>query len=142
VKKKIAIVVGTVAVLAVIGAAVYAAYDVTGSSTPENFTAGAATNLAPDPAEGDLAGILPGQTKSVNVSVYNPNAVGVTLTEVDLVISYATECDLTTSPWISTYSLGPWGTVGVVVGVTMGDPQDTCEGAVLTVSATATGTMP
>jgi len=142
VKKKIAIVVGTLAVLAVIATAAYAFYDVTGSSSPENFTAGTATNLQPDPEEGDLSGILPGQTVGVDVSVYNANAVGVTLTDVDLVISYATECDLTTSPWSGSYALGAGSTVGVVVGVTMGDPQDTCEGAVLTVSATASGTMP
>jgi hypothetical protein len=131
-----------VLVLAGIAVAVYAAYDVTGSSAPENFTAGTATNLQPDPEEGDLSNILPGQTVGVDVSVYNANPVAVELTGVDLVISYATECDLTTTPWSGSYALGAASTVGVVVGVTMGAPQDSCEGAVLTVSATASGTMP
>ena len=140
--KKILVVAGTLVVLAGIAVAVYAAYDVSGSSSPENFTAGTADNLVPDPEEGDLAGILPGQTKSVDVWVYNPNAVGVDVTGVDLVISSAVLCDLTTAPWSGSYPLsggtGDWW----VVAVTMGDPDPNCEGAGLTVSATATGTMP
>jgi hypothetical protein len=140
--KKIVIALGTVVVLAGIAVAVYAAYDVSGSSPAENFTAGSATNLAPDPEEGDLAGILPGETKNVDVWVYNPNTVGVHVTGVDLVISSAGVCDLTTAPWSGNYPLpgstGDWW----VVAVHMGDPAPGCEGAGLTVSATASGTMP
>ncbi|MCJ7509278.1 MAG: hypothetical protein MUP14_00085 [Dehalococcoidia bacterium] len=137
-----------VVVVALVGAGLiaYAAYVVDGTSSPENFTAGEATNLVPDPASEDLAGILPGQTREVRVSVYNPNPVGVTVTGVDLTFSYQTECALTTTPWgPGSYGLAANASSGYVFGVsvTMGGAAAAgCEGAPLEVTATAKGTLP
>jgi len=132
-----------VVVVALVGAGLiaYAAYDITGSSSAENFTAGTAQNLVPDPNEGQLAGILPGQTKNVDVSVYNANPVGVTVTGVDLTVTPA-GCAVTTTAWSGSYALGAGGTVGVVVPATMGNADPWCEGQTLQVSATAVGTIP
>jgi len=144
-KKRIAVVAATLVVLAGIALAVYAQYSVTGSSEAEQFTAGQASDLVPNPASEDLTGILPGQTRGVRVSVYNPNPGPVTVTGVDLTFSYQTECALTTTPWgPGSYGLAANASSGYVfvVSVAMGDAAPDCEGATLDVTATATGTLP
>lgn len=137
------LVLGVVASVLVVGALVaYAAYVVDGTSSPESFAAGNAADLAPDPDETALNGILPGETRSVPVSVTNTNPVPVTVTGVDVTVTPA-GCAVTTTPASGTpLALGAGGTVGFVVAATMGDAAPGCEGATLQVTATATGTMP
>ncbi|MEX2225963.1 MAG: hypothetical protein WEB52_05890 [Dehalococcoidia bacterium] len=133
------------AMVALVGGAVavWAAYDVTGSSGGQGFTSGSAANLSPDPDESDLSGILPGQSRSVDVLVTNPNAVGVSLLTVDLTFNDGGLCAFTTTPWTTPIALAGGASVGVVVGVSMGNADPSCEGnAGLLVTATATGTMP
>jgi len=132
-----------VVVVALVGAGLiaYAAYDVTGSSSAQDFTAGTAANLAPDPDEADLSDILPGETRSVDVSVYNSNPGPVTVTSVDLTVTPA-GCAVTTTAQIGSWPLVAGQTGSWVVPAKMGDPHPSCEGATLQVSATATGTMP
>jgi hypothetical protein len=134
------------AIVALVGGAavaVWAAYDVTGSSGGQAFTAGSAVNLSPDPDEADLNGILPGETRSVDVVVTNSNAVPVTVTNVDLGFNDSGVCDLTTTPWSGSFVLGAGASDTWVITVSMGDPDPGCEGwAGITVAATATGTMP
>jgi hypothetical protein len=132
-----------VVVGALVGAGLiaYAAYVVDGTSSPENFAAGAAANLVPDPNEGQLAGILPGQTKNVDVSVTNNNSVPVTVTDVDLTVTPA-GCAVTTTASIGSWPLGAGATGWWVIPATMGNADPWCEGQTLQVSATATGTMP
>ena len=134
------------AIVALVGGAavaVWAAYSVNGSSTPQGFTAGTAANLSPDPEEADLNNILPGQSVSVDVLVTNPNSVSATLTNVDLTFNDGGVCAFTTTPWTTQLQLGPGASVGVVVGVQMGDADPACEGWTgATVTANATGTLP
>lgn len=138
------LVLGVVVVALMVGALVaYAFYNVEGSSTPESFAAGSALDLVPDPASEDLTDILPGQTRDVRVSVYNPNPGPVTVTGVDL--TFSPVCALSTTPW----GPGPHGIAAnassgyvFVVPVTMGDAHPNCEGATLQVTATVVGTMP
>lgn len=134
------------AIVALVGGAavaVWAAYDVGGSSTAQGFTSGSAANLSPDPDETDLNGILPGQSVSVDVLVTNPNAVPASLLTVDLTFNDGGACAFTTTPWTTPQALGAGGSVGVVVGVTMGNAAPSCEGnAALLVTAVATGTLP
>ena len=142
-KKKIVVVVGTLVVLAGIAVAVYAAYDVSGSSSPENFTAGAATDLAVDPQSEDIAGILPNETKVMDVLITNNNTVGVTVTGLSLAFNDGGQCVLSSAnPAWYPFGLGGGASQWVTVNVSMGDPASWCEGATLQVTATATGTMP
>jgi len=134
------------AIVALVGGAavaVWAAYDVGGSSSAQGFTSGSAANLVPDPDETDLSGILPGQSVSVDVLVTNTNAVPASLLTVDLTFNDGGACAFTTTPWTTPQALSAGASVGVVVGVTMGDAAPSCEGnTALTVTAVATGTLP
>lgn len=139
--KKLLVLGVVVGALVAAGLIAYAAYDVTGSSSPEDFTAGTAADLAPDPDETDLTGILPGETRNVTVSVNNPNTVPVTVTSIDASVTPAV-CAVTTTPWSGSVTLNGGATMSREIPATMGDPAAGCEGATLSVSATAVGTMP
>ncbi|MDP2948187.1 MAG: hypothetical protein Q8P22_01440 [Chloroflexota bacterium] len=145
-KKRIVIVAGTLVVLAGIAIAAYAAYDIAGSSSAESFTAGTAADLVVDPQSEDLWGILPGDTKRMDVLITNNNGGSATVTSLTLAFNDGGACAFTVTPVAPTppYSIGGGG--GVVwdqVDVTMGDANASCEGnAGLTVIATAAGTLP
>jgi opacity protein-like surface antigen len=144
VKKKIAIVVGTLAVLAVIAAAAYAAYDIAGLSGAEGFTSGTAADLVPDPQAEDLSGILPGQTRTVDVLITNNNNVPAKVTGLSLAFNDGGACAFTVANNSSyPYNIGASASVWDSVNVTMGDAAPGCENnSGLTVTATATGTLP
>jgi hypothetical protein len=128
------------------GLIAYAAYNITGSSGAEGFTSGTAAVLAVDPQSEDLAGILPGDTKRMDVSITNNNGGSATVTSLTLAFNDGDACAFTVTPVAPTppYSIGGGG--GVVwdqVDVTMGNAAPECQGnSALTVTATATGTLP
>ena len=130
--------------LAGIALAVYAAYDLSGSSSAESFTSGTAANLAVDPQSEDLWGILPGQTSTMDVLITNPNNVSAQVTGLSLAFNDSGLCAFSVTP-LGSY---PFALVGgasawVQVDVAMGNADPSCEGSSgLTVTATATGTLP
>ena len=142
-KKRIAIIAAALAVFAGIAVAVYAAYDVGGSSAPSGFTAGTAADLAVDPEEADLNGILPGQTKLMDVLITNTNPVSVTVTGLTATFNDSGLCAFTVTPVNAySYGLGAGASIWDQLSVAMGDPDPGCEGWGGLVTATASGTMP
>lgn len=142
-KKRIAVVAGTLVVLAGIALAVYAAYDITGSSGAEPFATGTAANLAVDPQSEDLNGILPGQTRWMDVLITNNNSGPATVTGLTATFNDGGACALTVAQVSGyPYAIGGSASVWDAVNVTMGNAAPGCEGGTLTVTATATGTLP
>jgi hypothetical protein len=141
--KKILVVAGTLVVLAGIAVAVYAAYDISGSGAG-GFTGGTAADLAVSPDSGDLNNILPGETKTMDVTITNNNPVLVQVTGLTLAFNDSGLCALSSAPLGSyPFNLGASSSTGVQVNVTMGNADPSCEGnAGLVVTATASGTMP
>jgi hypothetical protein len=142
--KKIILTVAAIAALTVGAFAAFAAYDVTGSSGGQGFTSGEAANIVVNPDEADLNGILPTQTRTMDVSITNNNASAVTITGLTLAFNDGGVCAFTYAP-IGTYpfGLGASSAVNVTVDVTMGNAAPECEAnAGLTVDATVTGTLP
>ena len=142
-KKRIIIIGAALAVFAGIAVAVYAAYDVGGSSPPSGFTAGTAADLTVDPEEGDLAGILPGQTKLMDVLITNSNPVSVTVTGLTATFNDSGLCAFTVAPVNAyPYGLAAGASVWDQLSVSMGNADPSCEGWAGLVTATASGTMP
>jgi hypothetical protein len=144
VKKRIAVLLGTMIALAGIALAVYAAYEVSGSSSAESFTSGTAADLAVDPESEDLSGILPGQTRTMDVLISNTNNVPVTVWGLSLAFNDNGLCAFSYAP-LGTYPFGLAGgsSAWVQVNVAMGDANPVCENnSGLTVTATATGSLP
>jgi hypothetical protein len=137
-----------VVVVALLGAGLiaYAVYDITGSSGAEGFTAGTAAKLAVDPQSEDLNYILPGDTRRMDVLITNNNSGPATVTSLTLAFNDGGDCAFTVTPVAPTppYSIaGGGGFVWDQVDVTMGDAAAWCQGSsALTVTATATGTLP
>ena len=98
-----------------------------------------------DPQEGDINGILPGQTLQMNVLISNTNPVPVQVTGLTATFNDGGVCALTVAPvngWYP-YPLAASTSYWDALNVTMGDAAPGCEGwAGLLVTATATGTMP
>lgn len=143
-RKVVLITAGVVVLLVGAAAAVFAAYDVTGSSSSQGFTSGGAADLAVDPEESDLNGILPTETRTMDVYILNNNPVAVNVTGLSLSFNDSGLCGFSATP-LGSYpfalaaSSGAW----VQVNVTMGNADPACEAnAGLTVSATASGTLP
>ncbi len=143
-KKRIIIIGAALAVFAGIAVVAYAAYDVTGSSPPSGFASGTAADLAVDPDEADLNGILPGQTKLMDVTVTNGNPVPATVTGLTAAFNDGGVCAFTVAAVNAyPYALGAGASAADALNVTMGNAAPGCEGnAGLTVTATATGTLP
>lgn len=138
------IIAGGAAIALALGAiAVYAAYDITGSSGTETFSGGVASNLIVDANETDLDGILPTETRTMAVDITNPNNLAVQVTGLTITFHNAV-CAFTNAPAVGLpTTLPPLGGVTVTVNVTMGDADPACEGnAGLTFTATAAGTLP
>jgi hypothetical protein len=144
VKKRIAVILGVMVALAGIALAVYAAYDLSGSSSAESFTSGTAANLTVDPQSEDLNGILPGQTSTMDVLITNPNNVPATVTGLSLAFNDNGLCGFSVTPLGNyPFGLGGGASAWVQVNVGMGNADPSCEGnSNLTVTATATGTLP
>jgi len=143
VKKRIVIVASTLVVLAGIALAAYAAYDITGSSGAEAFPTGTAAVLAVDPQSEDLNYILPGQTRRMDVLITNNNSGQATVTGLTATFNDGGACALTVAP-VSGYSyyIGGGASVWDALDVSMGNAAPGCQGGTLTVTATATGTLP
>lgn len=126
------------------GLIAYAAYNIDGSSPAQGFTSGTAANLAVDPEEWDLNGILPGQTRSMDVLITNPNSGQATVTGLTATFNDGGVCAFTVTNVSSySYAIGGGASVWDAVSVTMGNAQPQCEGnSALTVTATATGWLP
>lgn len=143
-RKVVLITAGVFVLLIGAAAAVWAAYDVTGSSSSQGFTSGAAADLAVDPDEGDLSGILPTETRTMDVWIQNNNPVAASVTGVSLAFNDSGLCGFSVVP-LGSYPFALGGSTGtwVQVNVTMGNADPACEAnAGLTVTATATGTLP
>ena len=140
------LVLGVVVVALMVGALVaYAAYDITGSSSAGSFTPGTAANLVVEPESWDLDGILPGDTKRMDVKITNPNGGQATVTSLTVAFNDGGVCAFTVTPLPPTpsYNIAGGGFVMDKVDVTMGDADPICEGnAGLTVTATAVGWLP
>ena len=125
----IAVVVGTLVVLAGVALAVYAAYDISGSGAG-GFTNGTAADLAVDPDEADLNGILPGETKTMDVTITNNNSGPATVTGLSLSL----QRQRSLRPFVRARGqlpVWPWGrhqALCVQVNVTMGNADPSCEG--------------
>ncbi len=143
-RKVVLITAGVFVLLIGAAAAVWAAYDVTGSSSNQGFTSGAAADLAVDPEEADINGILPTETRTMDVWIQNNNTVAVSVTGLSLTFNDGGLCGFSVTP-LGAYPFALGGSTGawVQVNVTMGNADPSCEAnAGLTVSATATGTLP
>ena len=138
--KKIVIALGAVLVLASIAVAVYAAYNIDGSGAG-GFTGGTAADLAVSPDSGDLGGILPNQTKTMDVTITNNNPVQVQVTGLGLAFNDSGLCGFSYTPLGSyPFYLGASSPITVQVDVTMGNADPSCEGNPgLVVTATAYG---
>jgi len=142
--KKLIIAGAAVVALAGGALAVWAAYDVTGSSGGQGFTSGQAANIAVDPDEADLNGILPSETRTMDVSVTNNNVQAIAVTGISLAFNDGGLCGFSVAP-LGTYpfALGGSTSANVQVNVTMGNADPACENnSGLTVDATVTGTLP
>jgi len=142
-KKRIAVIAGTMVVLGAIAVAAYAAYDIAGSSGAEGFPTGTAADLAVDPQSEDLNYILPGDTKRMDVLITNNTSGPATVTGLTATFNDGGACALTVAQ-VSGYPYGIGGGASIwdAVNVTMGNAAPGCEGGSLTVTATATGSLP
>ena len=142
-KKRIIIIGAALAVFAGIAVAAYAAYVIDGSSASSPFTSGTAADLAVDPEEGDLTGILPGETRWMDVLITNSNPVSVTVTGLTATFNDGGVCAFTVAavnPY--PYGLAAGASVWDALNVTMGNAAPGCEGWAGLVTATASGSMP
>ena len=142
----IKIVIAAVAAIALaVGAvAVYAAYDVSGSSGGQGFTSGQAANIVVDPDETALNGILPTQTRTMNVLITNNNTAAITITGISLAFNDSGLCAFSMTPiGVYPFALAASSSGTVSVNVAMGNADPVCENnSGLTVDATVTGTLP
>ena len=135
-----------VVVVALLGAGLiaYAAYDIAGSSGAEGFQSGTAADLAVDPQSEDLWGILPGETRWMDVLITNNNGGQATVTGLTATFNDGGVCAFSVAPVSGySYAIGGHASVWDALNVTMGNAAPECEGnSALTVTATATGTLP